>query len=107
MIDIAFYLVTKDIAQRAGLVWERYTAPDGRYILDNKDLARIRFTTDEYVSGLQGVEKITQAQAKTLIAQGGYNMGEKNNVAEVATEEPEETNKEETIENNEQKKEEE
>lgn len=104
MIDIAFYLVTKDIAQRAGLVGERYIAPDGRYILDNKDLARIRFTTDEYISGLQGVEKITQAQAKTLIAQGGYNMGEKNNVAEVATEE---TNEEETIENNEQEKEEE
>lgn len=104
MIDIAFYLVTKDIAQRAGLVGERYIAPDGRYILDNKDLARIRFSTDEYISGLQGVEKITQAQAKTLIAQGGYNMGEKNNVAEVATEE---TNEEETTENNEQNKEEE
>lgn len=102
MIDIAFYLVTKDIAQRAGLVGERYIAPDGRYILDNKDLARIRFSTDEYISGLRGVEKITQAQAKTLIAQGGYNMGEKNKVAEVATEEPEET-----IENNEQNKEEE
>jgi hypothetical protein len=107
MIDIAFYLVTKDIAQRAGLVGERYIAPDGRYILDNKDLARIRFSTDEYVSGLQGVEKITQAQAKTLIAQGGYNMGEKNNVEEVATEEPDETNEEETTENNEQEKEEE
>lgn len=102
MIDIAFYLVTKDIAQRAGLIRERYIAPDGRFILDNKDLARIRFTTDEYVSGLHGVERITQAQAKTLIAQGGYNMGENNNVAEVATEEPEET-----TENNEQEKEEE
>lgn len=76
MIDIAFYLVTKDIAQRAGVVGERYITPDGRYILDNKDLARIRFTTDEYINGLNGVEKITQTQAKTLIAQGGYNMGD-------------------------------
>lgn len=74
-LDTAFYLVTRDIAIRSGLVDVRYRTLDGRFILDNKDLSRIRFTTDEYVSGLKGVEKITEAEAQTLIAKGGYKKG--------------------------------
>ena len=74
-LDTAFYLVTRDIAIRSGLVDVRYRTLDGRFILDNKDLSRIRFTTDEYVSGLAGVEKITEAEAQTLIARGGYKKG--------------------------------
>ena len=74
-LDTAFYLVTRDIAIRSGLVDVRYRTLDGRFILDNKDLSRVRFTTDEYVSGLAGVEKITEAEAQTLIAQGGYKKG--------------------------------
>ena len=74
-LDTAFYLVTKDIAIRSGLVDVRYRTLDGRFILDNKDLSRVRFTTDEYVSGLDGVEKITEAEAQTLIAKGGYKKG--------------------------------
>ena len=74
-LDTAFYLVTRDIAIRSGLVDVRYRTLDGRFILDNKDLSRVRFTTDEYVSGLDGVEKITEAEAQTLIAKGGYKKG--------------------------------
>lgn len=74
-LDTAFYLVTRDIAIRSGLVDVRYRTLDGRFILDNKDLSRVRFTTDEYVSGLAGVEKITEAEAQTLIARGGYKKG--------------------------------
>lgn len=74
-LDTAFYLVTRDIAIRSGLVDVRYRTLDGRFILDNKDLSRVRFTTDEYVSGLKGVEKISEAEATTLIAQGGYEKG--------------------------------
>lgn len=74
-LDTAFYLVTRDIAIRSGLVDVRYRTLDGRFILDNKDLSRVRFTTDEYVSGLKGVEKISEAEAQTLIAQGGYKKG--------------------------------
>lgn len=74
-LDTAFYLVTRDIAIRSGLVDVRYRTLDGRFILDNKDLSRVRFTTDEYVSGLAGVEKITESEAQTLIAQGGYKKG--------------------------------
>ena len=74
-LDTAFYLVTRDIAIRSGLVDVRYRTLDGRFILDNKDLSRVRFTTNEYVSGLKGVEKISEAEAQTLIAQGGYKKG--------------------------------
>lgn len=74
-LDTAFYLVTKEIAIRSGLIDVRYRTLDNRFILDNKDLSRVRFTTDEYVNGLSGVEKITEAEAQTLIAQGGYKKG--------------------------------
>ena len=70
------YLVTKDIAIRSGLIESRYRIADGRFVLDNKDLSRVRFTPDEYISGLAGVEKVSGEEAETLIAQNGYQMGE-------------------------------
>ena len=70
------YLVTRDIAIRSGLIESRYRITDGRFVLDNKDLSRVRFTPDEYISGLAGVEKVSEEEAETLIAQNGYQMGE-------------------------------
>ena len=70
------YLVTKDIAIRSGLIESRYRIADGRFVLDNKDLSRVRFTPDEYISGLAGVEKVSDDEAETLIAQNGYQMGD-------------------------------
>ena len=70
------YLVTKDIAIRSGLIESRYRIADGRFVLDNKDLSRVRFTPDEYISGLAGVEKVSEDEAETLISQNGYQMGE-------------------------------
>ena len=75
-LEIAFYKVTDDIAIRSGLIAERYrTADNEHWILDNKDLSRVRFTADEYINGLSGVEKITENEAETLIALGGYKFG--------------------------------
>lgn len=75
-LEIAFYKVTEDIAIRSGLIAERYrTADNEHWILDNKDLSRVRFTADEYISGLSGIEKITENEAETLIALGGYKFG--------------------------------
>ena len=75
-LEIAFYKVTEDIAIRSGLIAERYrTADNEHWILDNKDLYRVRFTADEYINGLSGVEKITENEAETLIALGGYKFG--------------------------------
>ena len=75
-LEIAFYKVTEDIAIRSGLIAERYrTADNEHWILDNKDLSRVRFTADEYINGLSGVGKITENEAETLIALGGYKFG--------------------------------
>lgn len=94
-MDIAFYLVTRDIAIRSGVADKRYRIADGRMVLDNKDLSRIRFTTDEYISGLAGVEKVTEQEANTLIAQNGYKKGllpESVTETETQEEEVEQTN---------------
>ena len=55
--------MTKDIAIRSGLIESRYRIADGRFVLDNKDLSRVRFTPDEYISGLAGVEKVSEEVA--------------------------------------------
>lgn len=74
-LDSAIYFVTKDIAIRSGVIQSRYRIADGRFVLDNKDLSRVRFTTDEYINGLEGVEKTDYQTAQTMIAANGYQMG--------------------------------
>lgn len=76
MVDVQNYVVTREIALRTGDIRFKYRTKDGRFIVDNRTLAKIRFTSDEIVNGLNGVEKITEEEAKTLIARGGYKMGE-------------------------------
>lgn len=99
-MDAATYLVSEDIARRSGLIDSRYRIADGRFVLNDRDLARIRFTTDEYISGLPGVEKTTSEEARILIAQNNYQLGPAQEPAEEETpaeEEPvEETPAEET-----------
>lgn len=74
-LETAFYKVTKEIAVRSGVIDGRYRTLDGFFILDNKDLSRIRFTPDEYINGLEGIEKISETEAQSLIAKGGFKMG--------------------------------
>lgn len=73
-MDLRFYVVTEEVARRAGLQDQRYRTKDGRYILDNNDLGRIALTSDEYISGLHGVEVISKEDAKNMIAEGGYTI---------------------------------
>ena len=103
-LDTATYLVTRTIAIRSGLIESRYRIADGRFVLDNKDLQRVRFTSDEYITGLQGVEKVSEEEARTLIARNGYKMGDgapASNTRSVQQEAPEEP-AEETLEANEE-----
>lgn len=74
MIDTALFLVDAVIAQRAGRTVGRYKTEEGKYILNEKDLEHVRFTTEEYLTGLKGVKKITQAEADELIKRGGYEL---------------------------------
>lgn len=71
MIDIAFYLVTREIAKRCNLVSERYCTKDGRFVLDNKDLSRMRLTSEEFVNGIEGIELVTEQEAKRAIEENG------------------------------------
>lgn len=75
MLDTSFYIVTAEVAIRSGVIAQRYRTSDGRYILDNKDLGRVRLNSDEFVSGLAGVEKVSGEKAKSLIASNGYRKG--------------------------------
>lgn len=75
MIDAGFYLVTKEIALRSGMVDTRYRTQDGRFILNDRDLSRIRFSPNEYLTGLQGIERISASEANTLIAKNNNAMG--------------------------------
>lgn len=74
-LEIAFYKVTKDVAIRSGLIELRYRTIDKKYILDNKDLSRIRLSADEFLTGLQGIERVPESEVETLIAEGGYKFG--------------------------------
>jgi hypothetical protein len=75
-LDSAVYLVSRDIAIRSGLIQERYRIADGRFVLSNKDLSYVRFTPDEYIDGLKGVERTSEEIAARLIAENGYQMGD-------------------------------
>ncbi len=72
----AIYLVSRDIAIRSGLIQIRYRIADGRFVLNNKDLSYVRFTPDEYINGLSGVERTSEEIATRLIAENGYKMGD-------------------------------
>lgn len=92
MVDAGFYLVTKEIALRSGMIDTRYRTQDGRFILNDRDLSRIRFSPNEYLTGLQGIERISASEANTLIAKNSNAMGigqedvaEEPKVEEVAT----------------------
>lgn len=92
MLDSARFLVTKEIAIRSGSIDSRYRIADGRFVLDNKDLSHVRFTTDEYINGLKGIEKVGDEEARSLIAQNGFKMGvgdEEENVFNERTQENE------------------
>ena len=68
-------MVSASVAQRTGMIHARYRTADGRFIVDNKDLARVRLLSSEFVTGLQGVEQIDDTEAQRLIRLGGHRMG--------------------------------
>ena len=105
MVDVQNYVVTREVALRTGDIKYKYRTEDGRFIVDNRTLSKIKFTSDEIINGLKGVEKITEEEAKELIAKGGYKMGDSEEVVkpvEVVEETPEEATEEETNEETEE-----
>lgn len=70
-------MASADIARRAGVISSSYRTADGRFILSEHDLRSVRFsmTPEEYVTGLD-VEIVSEETSKTLIRDGGYQIGE-------------------------------
>ena len=97
-VNTTYFLATQDIAQRTGLVGKRYVTQDGRFILDNKDLSRLRLTPEEYITGLQGIERVNADQVQTLIALGGYSMQQEQEQEQEAEQEQEVEQEQETEE---------
>ena len=89
-VNAGIFIVTREVALRTGDIQNHYRTKDGRFILDSRTLAMIRFTPEEYISGLQGIEKITKQEALELIAKGGYHLGDSEDVTPVKEEEKEE-----------------
>lgn len=94
----AYYLASRELAERGGFYGLRYIAPDGRIILSESDLRvmanRGVFTPEEFVTGLD-VELISSEKAKVLISEGHYRMKE-DDAEEVTEETTEEVASEET-----------
>ena len=70
MINKGQYIVSREIAIRSGLFEHRYRTADGRYILGESDLKRIGEVNP------QDVERISNSEAQTLIARGGFVTGD-------------------------------
>ena len=82
-VDIGFYFATREVAQRCGKISNRYVIQDGRFVLDNSDLANIRLTSEEFLNGLQGVEGVDKDTAMEAIRKNGYKMGDEEGVAPI------------------------
>lgn len=106
-LDVSYFLVIPEIAKRTGVLDSRYYIADGRYVMDNKDLSYIRFSTEEIISGLEGIERVEKSAALTLIAENGYKMGVQDKAVESETSETEieEDNQEQVVEESENEEE--
>ena len=74
-VDSTYYLVSQEIAMRGGDIANRYRAEDGRFIVSARYLKRITLQGEEYLTGLQGIEPITEEESEALISANGFKKG--------------------------------
>ncbi len=72
MVNNAYYLTDAEVARRAGVYDVAYVTADGKFVLDLADFKRLRLTPEEYIGGVNGVEKVTRERAMALIAENGH-----------------------------------
>lgn len=91
MVENTIYLATPEVAKRAGVYDTAYVVQDGRFVIDSMDIRHIRLDGMEYVTGIDGIELVSQDQAEQLISENKYRR-----IADMpATEHEEETIEEE------------
>lgn len=77
MKPVPYYSASADVARATGTIQTTYRTKDGRFILSQREVnAMLMQQPGKTVADLD-VKEISVQQAKTLIAQGGYKMGEK------------------------------
>ena len=72
----SYFLADVSLARRAGVESVRYMVSDGRMVLNDSDLRRLRLTPQEFLTGLP-VEMISLSESKRLIRENGYDLGGK------------------------------
>jgi len=70
-----YFSVSADVAERSTLKDVRYRTKDGRFILTDKDLQRVRLLPSEFINGLDAVMLKDKNEADNLIAEGGFVLG--------------------------------
>lgn len=72
MVENTIYLATSEVAKRAGVYDTAYVTQDGRFIIDSMDIRHIRLEGMEDVTGIAGIELVSQDQAEQLISENKY-----------------------------------
>jgi len=70
-----YFSVSADVAERSTLKDVRYRTKDGRFILTDKDLQRVRLLPSEFITGIDAVMLKDKDEADKLIAAGGFLLG--------------------------------
>lgn len=76
MERIVYFSVSRSVAERSTLLPVRYRTKDGRFILSDKDLQRVRLLPGEFTSGLDVIMLPSKDEADRLIAEGGFLLGD-------------------------------
>ena len=77
MVKENYFTASAELTRRAGIIESRYRTKDGRYVITDKDLQKLSLvmTPQEFIGGIDVVE-ISEKEAKRLISEGGYHVGE-------------------------------
>lgn len=77
MKEKIYFTASADLVRRAGIIASRYRTKDGRYVIDGDDLAKVSMvmTPYDYIHGIDVIQ-VSEIEAKNLIAENGYQMGE-------------------------------
>ena len=77
MIKEKYYTASAELTRRAGTIDSRYRTKDGRYVITDRDLGKISLvmTPQEFIGGIDIIE-VSEKEAKRLVSEGGYHLGE-------------------------------
>lgn len=93
MKNVNYYTASEYVARRASCLHSSYRTSDGRYVVSENDVrAALPYILPEELVGGFDIIPITLEEAKTLIREGGYQIGPP--VAQAVTQENSDENTE-------------